>query len=64
MAGTGQGVGRWRRYGFDAEDWRDVRYILDSLVPKAQIKVTERKEIVLGPMLAEEALLTEQVNHG
>jgi len=49
----GKGTGRWRKY-YEAEDIREARWAVRHLVPRAQIRVMQGREVVVSPRLAEE----------
>ncbi len=49
----GKGVGRWRLY-YRAEDLREAQWASRHLVPKAQVRVRDGKQVVFGPCRAED----------
>jgi hypothetical protein len=52
-AGTGRGVGRWRTYS-EAEDETEALWRCRNLVPKAQVRIRDGRETLIGPCLVEE----------
>ncbi len=51
----GNGVGRWRNY-YRAEDMQEARFAARHLVPSAQIRVMDGREVVVTPRRASEWL--------
>ncbi len=49
----GKGVGRWRFY-YSGETLKEAIWAARHLVPKAQVRVRLGREVVLGPMRAEQ----------
>ncbi len=45
---TGKGVGRWRKY-YEADDMREVHFVIRHLVPTAQMRVLDGRNVIVAP---------------